>query len=155
MPGCWTRPTAGSMAAWLGPACSMLAFPYSRSQPGWRPGLRQNWKECLLLLLLCSSPCCSLSHSPVADKRGWELTSTLTTPLMGQLTDSRIYFGDLLGAGSYGRVYKYVPGRDRRGRGAAYAKQRVERTVRKGIVHFPSSISCSVLVAFSSEVPRS
>jgi hypothetical protein len=42
-------------------------------------------------------------------QHGWQLTSSRTTPGMQQAADSEgssIEWGELLGAGSFGRVYK-------------------------------------------------
>jgi hypothetical protein len=38
-------------------------------------------------------------------RRGWHMTYSLTTPLLGAVEDDRVVFGRLLGAGSFGRVY--------------------------------------------------
>eukprot|EP00878_Enallax_costatus_P015115 GHUV01015827.1.p1 GENE.GHUV01015827.1~~GHUV01015827.1.p1 ORF type:complete len:582 (+),score=126.05 GHUV01015827.1:174-1748(+) len=48
----------------------------------------------------------SHTSGPMATRRGWELTSSLTSPQVGPVEDGRITFGDLLGAGSFGRVYR-------------------------------------------------
>eukprot|EP00878_Enallax_costatus_P019030 GHUV01020064.1.p1 GENE.GHUV01020064.1~~GHUV01020064.1.p1 ORF type:complete len:451 (+),score=54.56 GHUV01020064.1:52-1404(+) len=45
-------------------------------------------------------------HGPMDARRGWELTNSLTNPCVGHLGDGRIIFDGLLGAGSFGRVYK-------------------------------------------------
>ncbi|KAF8066214.1 roco8 [Scenedesmus sp. PABB004] len=47
----------------------------------------------------------SVVHKPFGLHRGWHVASSLTTPYLGAMTDTKIVFGELLGQGSFGRVY--------------------------------------------------
>lgn len=38
--------------------------------------------------------------------QGWEVVAVNTSPLVGAVGNAKIHFGRLLGAGSFGRVYK-------------------------------------------------
>lgn len=44
--------------------------------------------------------------APFPERKGWEVTRELTTPLQQGNNLSQLQFGELLGAGSFGRVYK-------------------------------------------------
>jgi hypothetical protein len=51
--------------------------------------------------------CCSILKGPLGgNKPGWELTACRTAPLPYSVGDSRVNFGDLIGSGAYGLVYK-------------------------------------------------
>jgi hypothetical protein len=74
-----------------------------------------SWRRLLLLPLLllllanhhCFCCCCSLLRGPLGgNKPGWELTASRTASLLDVAGDSRVHFGDVIGSGSYGMVFK-------------------------------------------------
>jgi hypothetical protein len=91
--------------------CSILKGPLGGYKPGWE------LTACLqiatvsshhcILYTFCFRYCCSILKGPLGgNKPGWELTASRTAPLPYSVTDSRVHFGDLIGSGAFGLVYK-------------------------------------------------
>jgi hypothetical protein len=63
----------------------------------------------LLLLLPARRPVKGeaepLSRRPLGLQAGWSVARACTTPYLGQVDDDKIEFGELIGSGSFGRVF--------------------------------------------------
>eukprot|EP00775_Hariotina_reticulata_P002668 gene2668-2968_t len=89
-------------ARWAGrDAMAPKSKPGSRpsSRPGGIPGISHSDSD-------SSQQQFGYTLSPVGVRKGWQLHSSLTSPLVGPVQDPTIEFGDLLGSGSFGRVFK-------------------------------------------------